>query len=122
MNTNLPVATPETARQPYTSPTTIADANGQDIMETVRCAHEAKWTAEKREEYHRQHPSRFAGPHKSFPIFDAEDVIHAETLHGHAANPAEIKANIIRIAKSLHLAHALPDSWEGTKDETSIKE
>lgn len=54
---------------------------------------------------------QFAGPHRSFPISSQEDVENAARLVGHASDPSEVKANIIKIAKKLKLK--LPESWEG---------
>lgn len=53
----------------------------------------------------------FAGPDRSFPITDAASVSAAADLVGKAANPDEVKANIIRIAKSKGFEDSLPNSW-----------
>lgn len=52
----------------------------------------------------------FAGPHQSFPIRTQQDVYNAARLVGHAANPAAVKAAIIRIAR--RKGFSLPDSWQ----------
>lgn len=57
--------------------------------------------------------SDFAGPHQSFPIRTQQDVYNAARLVGHAANPAAVKAAIIRIAK--RKGFSLPDSWQEDK-------
>lgn len=122
MTTNLVVPAPETAIQPYTSPQNIADANGQDIAGIQRI-HEEKWPQDKREEYYKTHPEKFAGPNLSFPIKDEEDVKHATALHGQANDKEKIKANIIRIVKELSLEHALPNDWKETPQKTDyVKE
>lgn len=55
----------------------------------------------------------FAGPDRSFPITDAASVEAAAHLIGKADNPDEVKANIIRIAKSRGLTASLPAAWVG---------
>lgn len=52
----------------------------------------------------------FAGPHNSFPISSQHHVYAAARLLGHAANPAQVKANIIRIAHEK--GYSLPKSWQ----------
>ena len=54
--------------------------------------------------------SDFAGPHQSYPIRTQQDVYNAARLVGHAADPAAVKAAIIRIAK--RKGFKLPDSWQ----------
>lgn len=51
----------------------------------------------------------FAGPARSFPITDQDDVDSAARLIGHADDPAAVRRRIIAIAKrkGLHL----PDAW-----------
>ena len=51
----------------------------------------------------------FAGPHNSFPIASQRHVYAAARLLGHADNPAQVKANIIRIAHEK--GYSLPKSW-----------
>ncbi len=61
---------------------------------------------------------QFAGPHRSFPINSQEDVEDAARLIGHAEDPTEVRRNIIKIAKKLHLK--LPKTWtagEATQDD-----
>ena len=58
----------------------------------------------------------FAGPGKSFPIRNQEDVDNAARLIGHADNPDAVKAAIIRIAKKKGLS--LPDAWNSDKKES----
>ncbi len=53
---------------------------------------------------------QFAGPGRTFPIATQEDVDNAARLVGHAADPAAVKAAIIRIAKKLGLD--IPDAWK----------
>lgn len=60
----------------------------------------------------------FAGPHRSFPIRNAEDVKNAAHLVGHAANPTSVKRKIIEIARRKGLHHALPDSWKGADEQS----
>jgi hypothetical protein len=54
----------------------------------------------------------FAGPHRSFPIADQDDVEAAAHLTGHAADPEAVKDRIIRLAKAkrLHLPPSLKDT------------
>ena len=52
----------------------------------------------------------FAGPHNSFPISSQHHVYAAARLLGHASNPAQVKANIIRIAHSK--GYSLPKTWQ----------
>jgi hypothetical protein len=57
----------------------------------------------------------FAGPHKSYPIRNDKDVRDAAELLHHAANPAEVKKNITRIAKKKGLS--LPATWSHEEEE-----
>lgn len=69
---------------------------------------------EKAKKNYKDSAGPFAGPHNSFPISSQSHVYAAAKLVGHAANPAAVKAAIIRIARSK--GYALPKSWEkGTK-------
>ena len=52
----------------------------------------------------------FAGPDRSYPIRTADDVQHAASLVGHAADPAAVKRKIISIARRKGLS--LPKAWE----------
>ena len=64
----------------------------------------------------------FAGPHNSFPISSQHHVYAAAKLVGHAANPAAVKAAIIRIAHEK--GYSLPKSWTAkTKkaEDTQLK-
>src|SRR5262245_6566120 len=45
-------------------------------------------------------PKWFAGPHRSFPIADCSDVQDAWNLSGKAANPSQVRSNILRLAKA----------------------
>ena len=60
--------------------------------------------------------SAFCGPGKSFPVTDAEDVIHAsQRLHNATGSQASIKACVIGKAKKN--GWPLPDTWtDGSKD------
>ena len=60
----------------------------------------------------------FAGPSRSFPIRNQEDVDNAARLIGHADNPDAVKVAIIRIAKKKGLS--LPDSWHPTDKKESL--
>lgn len=51
----------------------------------------------------------FAGPHKSFPIRNSEDVRHASMLLHHSHDPSAVKRNIVRIAKKK--GFRLPSTW-----------
>lgn len=59
----------------------------------------------------------FAGPHKSFPIKDAQDVKNAAHLIGHADDPEAVKRRIIAIARRKGLTAALPDEWKDGGDK-----
>lgn len=52
----------------------------------------------------------FAGPDRSFPIRNQNDVEDAWRLRGHAADPQAVARNIVRIAKRKGLK--LPDNWQ----------
>jgi len=60
----------------------------------------------------------FAGPHKSFPIEDQEDVDNAWDLRGHADDPAAVGQKIIEIASRLGLKAPKGDS--ATKEKKSL--
>ncbi len=68
----------------------------------------------------------FAGPNRSFPIADQDDVDSASHLIGKADNPAAVKARIIAIAKRKGLT--LPEAWttkkkqETTMSNTSVNQ
>lgn len=88
--------------------------------------HEAKWPQSKRDE-HKASGGYFAGPGTSFPLADATDVEHAAHLYGHADNPDEIKAKIIKFAKSHGFTSSLPKEWtedleDGDDDDDQIQE
>ena len=59
--------------------------------------------------------SDFAGPDRSYPITDGQSVAAAVDLVGKAADPEEVKANIIRLAKEKGLTGALPESWRSAE-------
>lgn len=54
--------------------------------------------------------SAFCGPGKTFPIIDASDVMSAAHLIGKAADPAAVKACVIRKARARNWP--LPKAWE----------
>src|SRR5579859_2699254 len=58
----------------------------------------------------------FAGPDRSFPIRNQNDLENAARLIGHAADPEKVKARAKRIAKRKGLT--LPESWQ-TESESS---
>lgn len=64
--------------------------------------------------------SDFAGPHRSFPILDQEDVHSAAHLIGKADNPDAVKRKIMAIARRKGLK--LPDAWvsEARKSMTDL--
>lgn len=75
---------------------------------------EADWSDQAtRDQYFKDHPENFADrDNQAFPIKDAEDVTHAAQRHGSGtADASTVKSNIIRIAKDMNLAHALPAEW-----------
>jgi hypothetical protein len=60
----------------------------------------------------------FAGPHNSFPIRSAADVVHAaQRLHNAKGNKATIKARIRAIAKEK--GYPLPSTWKTTEKSVS---
>gem|GEM_PF-2354579 len=65
----------------------------------------------------------FAGKNKSFPILKASDVGAAVHAMGQAGSdnygPAQLKANIIRIAKAKGFASELPKAWQGGSTATT---
>ena len=67
--------------------------------------------------------SSFAGKNKSFPILKASDVSAAVHAMGRAGSdnygPAQLKANIIRIAKAKGFASELPKAWQGADSKES---
>ncbi len=66
--------------------------------------------------------SDFADPEqRKYPIVTPKDVEDAAGLVGHADNPTEVKANIIRIAhaKGPEFVAKLPENWKETKVEKS---
>jgi hypothetical protein len=64
----------------------------------------------------------FAGKNKSFPILKASDVSAAVHAMGRAGSdnygPAQLKANIIRIAKAKGFTSELPKAWQGADATT----
>jgi len=58
--------------------------------------------------------SDFAGPDQSFPIDTQAHLDAAAHLIGHAADPAEVKAKAIRIAK--RKGFTLPQTWQDEED------
>jgi len=70
----------------------------------------ADWSTKESRENHRKKGGYFAGPDDTFPLTDASDVSDAWGLAGHAANPDQVRRNIIRWAKSNGHTDALPDT------------
>ena len=68
--------------------------------------------------------SSFAGKNKSFPILKASDVSAAVHAMGRAGSdnygPAQLKANIIRIAKAKGFSSELPKAWQGDAKESKV--
>ncbi|EPZ47642.1 XkdF-like putative serine protease domain-containing protein [Alicyclobacillus acidoterrestris] len=58
----------------------------------------------------------FAGPHRSFPIKDQEDVDNAARLIGHAKDPDAVKRRIIEIARRKGLK--IPEAWKENANKT----
>lgn len=70
------------------------------------------YTAKQRDE---MPDSAFAGPGKSFPILDSEDVRKAVHALGRTKHPiATVKAGIIRRAKAINATDELPPDWPGS--------
>src|SRR6266852_613238 len=65
--------------------------------------------------------SDFCGPNKSFPVRDAEDVIHAsQRLHNASGSQASIKSCVIGKAKANDWK--LPDTWtDGNKEDRAME-
>ena len=80
----------------------------------------ARWSNARRERHYSQAPEDFAGPHKSFPITDQDDLDNAVRLHGHAENPQAVKMQIKSIARRKGLS--LPDEWESEDDYPVMNE
>lgn len=77
-----------------------------------------EWSGKKREELKKgEIKGKFAGPDESFPISNATDVKAAWASVGRAKNPRAVMKNIIRIAKSMGLESALPESVKKRLEE-----
>jgi len=81
-------------------------------------AYEANWDAAARKA-HKAAGGYFAGPDDTFPLKDASDVDDAYRLAGHAANPDQVRANIIRWAKDNGHAAALPETAKDDEANTN---
>jgi hypothetical protein len=92
----------------------------EDLDKALGVINRAKWTAAKREAYHKEHPENFAGPDGTYPIEDASDVGDAWGLAGHAADPDAVRSKIKSIAKRLGLTSGLPDTAKEDEDDRSI--
>lgn len=70
--------------------------------------------------------SSFAGKGKSFPILKPADIAAAVHAMGRAGSdnygPAQLKANIIRIAKAKGWEDELPKAWSGTKASEAARQ
>src|SRR5258708_3026799 len=65
-------------------------------------------------------PSAFCGPGKSFPVTDAEDVMHAsQRLHNASGDQASIKACVIGKAKAN--GWPLPATWKEKKEARAME-
>jgi hypothetical protein len=70
-----------------------------------------EWTTEKRKKLQSgEEKGEFAGPGMSFPISSPQDVSAAWSSVGRAANPRQIMANIIKIAKKYGWEEGLPQT------------
>lgn len=61
----------------------------------------------------------FAGPDRTFPIRNQQDVSDAARLIGHADDPAAVKRRIIAIAKRKGLT--IPDAWQAGKSGSDME-
>ncbi len=61
----------------------------------------------------------FAGPHRSFPIRNQDDVEDAARLLHHADNPEKIKKNILKLIREKGLKE--PETWEHEKTTHSSR-
>ncbi len=55
----------------------------------------------------------------SFPIIDAEDLMNAVGLVGHASDPAAVRRHVIRRARALGMMARLPEAW-GVREAAPI--
>ena len=62
----------------------------------------------------------FAGPNRTFPIADQDDVESAKHLIGKASNPSAVKKKIISIAKRKGLT--IPDAWKQGASMAEVKQ
>lgn len=80
-----------------------------------------KWTAEARKKLAAgEIRGAFAGPDQSYPIADSSDVGDAWGLAGQAANPDQVRRNIIRIAKKYGWTSGLPESAKKWAQENGV--
>lgn len=61
---------------------------------------------------------RFAGPGRTYPIENQDDLDNAARLIGHADDPEAVKRKAISIAKELGLS--LPDSWQAEEASKAV--
>mgnify|MGYP003564925441 FL=1 len=89
------------------------------VNETDRSHLDRYWSQEAREQLP---ASQFAGKNQRYPIANAEDVRNAWNLAGHSdqESPDTIRRNVIRIAKELGLADALPKTAQSWANEHNI--
>ena len=90
-----------------------------DILEAFASSQKES-AAKKQKKNYPDSEGPFAGPHNSFPIRSASDVIHAaERLHNAKGNQASIKARIIAIAHA-H-GYPLPKTWQRGGKKSSVE-
>lgn len=87
-----------------------AKAQMRALYANVPEARNSAFSKSTKAEREKMPESDFAGPNRSFPIMDQNDVNDAARLIGHASDPAAVKARVISIAKRKGLK--LPDAWQ----------
>jgi hypothetical protein len=72
----------------------------------------------------REKIKHFAGPNETYPVVVPGDITDAARLVGHAADPAAVKASIIRIAHELgpEFVAKLPNSWTADNQRADVPE
>ena len=88
----------------------IRDTPADEVPEEWELAFAESYKESAKKKNYPDGSGPFAGPHNSFPISSQHHVYAAAKLVGHAANPAAVKAAIIRIAHEK--GYSLPKSWQ----------
>lgn len=100
--------------QPFASSECVACKSGKCNCPSCKkkaLSNHREWKSEDREKLEGgKIEGEFAGPNSSFPIAGPQDVAAAWSSVGRAANPREVMAKIIRIAKKYGWESGLPES------------